>query len=73
MSHIEESVNELGTPVSVFKCDACGDTLTVCPAVPEEKRGEWTGCLAEECPSYEPTRDADLYLGLGMLHLGGRE
>ena len=65
MSYIEESVNEYGTPISVFKCDTCGDTYTLCPAIPENKRDQWQNCMADICPSYDPNRDV-----LMLVHLG---
>ena len=59
--HYEEwvTVNEFGTPVSVHTCDACGELFTVCPPVDIGKWG--TGCLAEGCPSYDISRDIDLF------------
>lgn len=59
--------NEHGTPLTVHKCDECGNEFTVTPAVPAERRDEWNMCMAESCPSYEPTRDAELYFGLDMV------
>jgi hypothetical protein len=68
--YLGEGVNEQGTPVSLFECVMCGKPYSVCPVVPAEKRAEWAGCQAEDCPSYEPMRDGDLYLGLGMVEEG---
>lgn len=59
MSAFSRSLNEYGTEVSVHRCDACGGTFTVCPAVDENRFGG--GCLAEGCPSYDITRDIDLF------------
>ena len=56
---IGESVNEFGTPVSVHRCDDCGDEFTVCPCQPDDR--EWGGCLAESCASYDMDRDVDLW------------
>lgn len=51
--------NGYGTLVTRFKCEYCGREFTVCPAVPPDKEANWRGCLAPECPSYDPGRDAD--------------
>lgn len=67
MAYRGEGVNEHGTPVSLHTCDSCGHEFSVCPAVPEDARDQWDGCMQEDCESYEPTRDADLYFGLGMI------
>ena len=72
MSYVGESANEYGTQVSVFDCEECGQRFSVCPHVPEERRDQWDGCLAEGCASYEPTRDADLYFLLGMVRRDDR-
>lgn len=53
---IGEGVNEYGTPVSIHKCQACGDEYTVCPPCPTENNG---GCLAPTCESYDPDRDVE--------------
>lgn len=52
-------VNEHGTPVSIHTCTACGATFTVCPADQAGTFGEQ--CLDETCPSYDVTRDIDLF------------
>lgn len=65
MTYRFESRNEYGTPVSAFTCDTCGGDFTVCPAVRVEKRDQWDGCLATECPSYDPDRDVDMLMLLG--------
>lgn len=54
-----ETTNEHGTPVSTHKCDTCGQEYTVCPAIPDDKRG-WESCMARECESYDPERDIDV-------------
>ncbi len=52
------TLNKYGTPTSLHVCDTCGLLFTVCP--PATNR-EWrTSCLAEECESYDVTRDVDL-------------
>ncbi len=53
-----ESVNENGTPVSVHECQACGNKFTLCPLVPDDKAHEWPNCMAPNCESYDPHRDA---------------
>ena len=50
-----ERLNEFGVTVSVHTCWACGDEFTVCPPAGED----WGGCMAPNCPSYDPKRDAD--------------
>lgn len=54
---IEVGSNEYGTPVSIHHCQACGDTFTVCP--PSADFG--AVCLAPDCVSYDPARDAEIY------------
>jgi len=57
---IEVSRNEYGTAVDAYQCEACGDRFTVCPANADRSQdGQWTGCLATTCDSYDPARDAD--------------
>lgn len=47
-----------GTRVSVIRCSECQAVVTVCPAVTEA----WgTGCLADTCPSYDLSRDVDIF------------
>lgn len=55
MTKLRDDVNEHGTPVSVHRCDWCGDEFTVCPPAD----GDWGGCQSLDCPSYDPDRDAD--------------
>lgn len=52
------SRNEYGTPVEEHTCSECGDPFTVCPAA--VRMPAWGGCLAPECPSYDPARDAEV-------------
>lgn len=59
--YIKESKNEYGTPISVFKCDFCGQEFTVCPAIKPEDRKSWNGCGAPDCESYDPARDVSRY------------
>ena len=53
------SKNEYGTPVSAHICDTCGGDFTVCPAASVDSP-DWDNCLADECDSYDPGRDADI-------------
>lgn len=68
MSYLGETTNEYGTPVSEFMCYECKQFFTVCPAVDVEKRQEWDGdgCLAVDCPTYDPARDADFLFEMGL-------
>jgi len=54
------TINEYGTEESKHICDTCGDEFTVCPP---EKEGShaYDNCLAKNCPSYDPGRDADKF------------
>ena len=61
MPFLEDGQNEYGTPVSRFKCETCGDKFTICPVVVPDKHGDWSDCLATQCDSYDPNRDADLF------------
>lgn len=54
---LEQRANEYGTPVGAYRCDTCNGEYTVCPA--PEDHSEWQNCLAKECASYTPGRDAD--------------
>jgi DNA-directed RNA polymerase subunit RPC12/RpoP len=56
---LRETANGYGTPVVEYRCETCGETFTICPAPEPEKDGQWTGCMAPTCGSYDPTRDAD--------------
>lgn len=57
-----ETVNEYGTPITVFpSCVGCGQESTVCPALPPERVAEWAGCLGEQCSTYDLSRDIDLF------------
>jgi heterodisulfide reductase subunit A-like polyferredoxin len=52
--------NEYGTPISVHVCTACGKTFTVCPPASANFGDD---CLAPECSSYDPARDAEVFFG----------
>lgn len=67
MTYLRNGENEYGTPVSYHRCDTCGGEFTVTPAVTPEKLDQWSNCLSEDCDSYEPMRDVELYAGLGMV------
>lgn len=58
---VRDDVNEYGTPITVFDCESCGQEFTVCPAVADDRLDQWSGCLQEDCPSYDPARDAEIY------------
>jgi hypothetical protein len=49
--------NEYDSPVSVHYCTTCGQRFTICP--PSVAYG--ADCLMEECGSYDPARDAEVY------------
>lgn len=68
---IADTFNEYGTPVTLFSCPACNTTFTVCPAVEDDKLDQWTGCMAEDCTSYDPARDADKLFDEGKVHRVG--
>ena len=53
-------VNEYGTVVSKHHCPACNKDFVVCPPIPVGTPN-WGYCLAEDCSSYDPNRDADKY------------
>jgi len=52
--------NECGTDITEFKCETCGDIFTICPKVESANFDKWENCLAKECASYDPSRDADI-------------
>ena len=45
-------VNEYGTLVSVNTCKVCKREFSVCPPATD-----WDKCLAEDCESYDESRD----------------
>jgi len=62
MSALPISVNEYGALVSVLTCAQCGREVTVCPALGDDWRERWgDGCLADNCPSYDLSRDVDTF------------
>lgn len=50
-------VNDYGTPVSRHICMTCNRPYTVCPEVIDDEH--WKNCLADDCKSYDPSRDLD--------------
>lgn len=71
MAKISDTFNEYGTPVTLFHCPSCDSTFTVCPAVEDEHLDQWTGCLGDTCPSYDPDRDADKLFDEGKVRRVG--
>lgn len=70
---IADTFNEFGTPVTMFSCPGCNTTFTVCPAVPDDKLDQWSGCLGIDCSTYDPDRDADKLFEQGkVLRVGDR-
>lgn len=60
MAYLGTRPNEYNTPVDAYRCDTCGEEFTVCPANDDRsKDGDWSGCMAPTCASYDPARDAD--------------
>lgn len=68
---LADTFNEYGTPVTLFSCPGCGTTFTVCPAVPDDLLGQWSGCLGEGCSTYDPARDADKLFDEGKVRRRG--
>ena len=62
---LRATANEYGTPVVEYGCETCGETFTVCPAPEPAEDGQWTGCQAATCASYDPARDADRFFDDG--------
>lgn len=58
MAFVKEEPNEHGTTSSHHICDTCGKPFTMTPSC-KDKEG-WENCLADECASYDPSRDADI-------------
>lgn len=69
--YLQDTTNDYGRQVSQFLCDSCGREFTVCPSMRPDQHDQWTGCLADECPSYDIGRDVDMIIafGDGELHL----
>lgn len=53
-------VNEDGTIVSKHHCPVCDRDFSICPPIPIGTPN-WDCCLAEDCDSYDPSRDAGKY------------
>ena len=68
---IADTFNEYGTPVTMFLCESCNQTFTVCPAVEDHNLDQWSGCLGEGCGSYDPDRDADKLFDEGKVRRVG--
>ena len=49
--------------MSVHVCEACDMEFSVIPAISPEKADNWWFCMALECKSYDPSRDADVCFG----------
>lgn len=59
--YLGEMINEYGTQVGVFHCEACDSDYTVCPTPSPSKRDNWDGgCTADTCSTYDPARDCDV-------------
>ena len=58
-------VNEYGTPVYVNNCRICGREYSVCPH--PDSIEDWQECLSEDCESYDPKRNADIYFEMGLV------
>lgn len=71
MTHVSETYNEHGAPVSMFRCVGCAQVFTVCPAVDVEKRGEWVGRLSSGCSTYDEGRDGDKLFDAGSVRRRG--
>jgi hypothetical protein len=61
MSLVRVEPNDYGTPTAWGNCDTCGRPYGVCPAPALEKWGNWKNCLADDCPSYDVSRDVDMF------------
>ena len=59
---IRDDVNEHGVPITVFRCEYCGEEFSVVPAIPDINLDNWRGCLRPECESYDESRDVDKML-----------
>lgn len=66
MSWLRYDFNDYGTQISVHDCESCGIEFTVCPAIKPDKEG-WDGCMAPNCLSYDPERDADKLFDEGKV------
>lgn len=70
-NRIATTFNEYGTPVTMFWCDECQTTFTVCPEQKPENDWQWAGCLGTTCPSYDEARDADKLFDEGKVFAVG--
>jgi hypothetical protein len=61
MSLTAITTNEYGTPVVAGVCDHCGHYYTVCPVPEPDRWDQWGSCLGDECPSYDLSRDIDIF------------
>ena len=59
MTYVGTKPNKYGTSTSHHICETCGIDFTVCPAKEPWDEG-WGNCMGDECPSYDPSRDADV-------------
>lgn len=64
-THVRDERNAYGTEISRFQCETCGQEFTVCPK--PDQHSQWASCLARECASYDPARDADLLFDDGNV------
>ena len=72
MTYIGTTPNEYGTDTSHHVCETCGGEFTVCPAKEPWDAG-WENCMSDECPSYDPSRDADvLFMSAAVIAKGKR-
>ena len=60
-------VNEYGTAVFVNTCKKCNREFSLCPMPTEENIKHWDNCLADDCASYDPKRDADKLFEQGLV------
>lgn len=61
-----EHVNEYGTRVYARNCEACGRFFTICPYPENGTTKNWECCLAEDCSSYDESRDVDKMIDDGI-------
>ena len=71
MPKLADTFNEYGTPVTLFRCDTCEETYTVCPAVADCDLHHWINCLAVNCASYDPALDVDQLFDEGRVYRVG--
>lgn len=60
-----DAVNLFGVPVLVRRCVECKSRFTVCPK-PADPEG-WEHCLGEHCSTYDPDRDGDRLVEIGLV------